>query len=166
MVSKGNSMAAQSSLFTLPTAMPKWRPAIQRAESASLDYRGWLKRIALVGWLIYAVGVILLPFWDEAKERNQALERASVSYEACKSVAAERGLSETLSECDNVYRARMDRNDEIYHFGSEYRSMGWHVAWVVPAAVFAPPLLFFVFVYGLIFVGRKTVNWLGKAVRE
>jgi hypothetical protein len=65
-----------------------------------------------------------------------------------------------------VYRARMDRDDETYRFGSEYRSMGWHAAWAVPAALFAPPLIFFVFVYGIILGLVKTVNWLGKGFRQ
>ena len=163
----GNLMAAQSSPFSLPASAPRWRPlAPVKAASPSVDYRTWFKRIALAGWLIYAICIILLPFWDEAKERNLALDRASTSYQACKAVAVERGVSESQIECDNVYRARTERDEETYRFGSEYQSMGWHVAWVVPTAVFVPPMLFFGFVYGAIFGVRKMANWLGRGVQE
>jgi hypothetical protein len=132
----------------------------------SSDYRAWLKRIAVFAWVIYATGILLLPFLDEARERNRAYERASTSYQVCKNVVAERGIPEKQIECDNVYHARMDRDDETYRLGSEYRSMGWHAAWAVPAALFAPPLIFFVVVYGMILGLVKMVNWLGKGFRE
>jgi hypothetical protein len=146
-------------------AAPRWCPtSCRRTETSS--YRTWLKRIAAISWLFYAIGILLIPLWDEARERNRAFERASASYQVCKNVATERGIPERQIECDNVYRARMDRDDETYRFGSDYRSMGWHAAWVVPAALFAPPLVFFVVVYGLILGLVKTVNWLGKGFRE
>jgi hypothetical protein len=149
----------------LTVAVPRTYP-ISVARPGSSNYRTWLKRIAVVSWVIYAVGILLLPFWDEAKERSRAYNRALTSYQVCKNVAAERGIPEKQIECDNVYHARMDRDDETYRFGSEYRSMGWHAAWAVPAALFAPPLIFFVVVYGIILALVKTVNWLGKGFRE
>src|ERR1700693_4984766 len=94
--------------------------AVPRGCSISLkrpqgsNYRTWLKRIAVISWVIYAIGIVLLPFWDEAKERNRALDRNLSSYQVCKSVAAERGLSEKQIECNSVYHARMDRDDETY----------------------------------------------------
>jgi len=145
----------------LTVAVPRTYP-ISVTRPGSSDYRTWLKRIAVFSWVIYAMSILLLPFWDEARERSRAYERASTSYQVCKNVAAERGIPEKQIECDNVYHARTDRDDETYRFGSEYRSMGWHAAWAVPAALFAPPLIFFVVVYGIILGLVKTVNWLGK----
>jgi len=145
----------------LTVAVPRGYP-ISRNKPESSNYRTWLKRIAVVSWVFYAIGILLLPFWDEAKERNRAFDRASTSYQVCKSAAAERGIPENQIECDSVYHARMDRDDETYRFGSEYRSMGWHAAWAVPAAMVVPPLIFFVVAYGVILGLVKMVNWLGK----
>src|ERR1700738_2979240 len=149
----------------LTVAVPRTYPISLKRPGCS-NYRTWLKRIAVCSWGLYAIGILLLPFWDEAKERSRAYDRALTSYQVCKSVAAERGIPEKQIECDNVYHARMDRDDETYRFGSEYRSMGWHAAWAVPAALFAPPLIFFVVVYGIILGLVKTVNWLGKGFRQ
>jgi hypothetical protein len=149
----------------LTVAVPRTYP-ISVTRAGSPDYRRWLKRIAVFAWVIYAGGILLLPFWDEARERNRALERASISYQVCKDASAERGIPEKQIECDNVYRARMERDDETYRFGSNYRSMGWHAAWAIPAALFAPPLIFFVVVYGIILGLVNSVNWLSKGFRE
>ena len=145
----------------LTIAVPRGYP-ISFSKPQSPNYRAWLKRIAVIVWAIYAMGILLLPFWDELRERNRAFERDSASYQVCKSVAAERGIPEKQIECDSVYHARMDRDDETYRFGSEYRSMGWHAAWAVPAALFTPLLIFFLVVYPAILGVVKLVNWLGK----
>ena len=145
----------------LTIAVPRGYP-ISLKKSESFNYRTWIKRIAVTAWVFYAVGILVLPFWDEAKERNRAFDRDSTSYQVCKSVAAERGIPENQIECDSVYHARIDRDAETFGFGSEYRSMGWHAAWAVPAALFAPLLIFFVIVYPAILGLVKTVNWLGK----
>ena len=149
----------------LTVAVPRTYP-ISVARPGSSNYRTWLKRIAVFAWVIYAMSVLLLPFWDEAKERNRAFDRDSTSYQVCKSVAAERGIPEKQIECDSVYHARIDRDAETFGFGSEYRSMGWHAAWAIPAALFAPPLIFFVVVYGIILGLVNSVNWLSKGFRE
>lgn len=122
------------------------------------NWRKWFKRIALATWAIYAVAILLFPLWDEAKERNQAFHRNSSSYQVCSAIAAKRG-PQSQAECDNVFRARMDRDVETYRLGSEYRAMGWHLAWVVPAALCAP-LIFLVLAYGAILLFAKTVKAL------
>ncbi len=126
--------------------------------------RTWLVRIALVGWAIYAFAVLLFPLWDEAKERNRAFHRDSASYEVCKSIAAEHRIPEKQAECDSVYRARLDRDAEAFRFGSEYQAMGWHAAWMIAAALFIPPLIFFVIAYGVIAGLVKTAKLLRKGI--
>lgn len=126
--------------------------------------RRWLVRIALAGWVIYAIGILLFPLWDEAKERNRAFVRDSGAYDICKSAAAEHKVPQKLSNCENVYQARLERDTETYRFGSEYRAMGWRQAWVVLAALCVPPLIFFVIAFGVIFGFVKVVSWLRRGL--
>jgi len=149
----------------LTMAAPK-SCAISLARPASSGNRTWLKRAAIVGWLIYALGVVLFPFWDEAKERNRALDRNAASYQVCKQAASDRGIPDKQSECDSVYQARMERDDEAYQFGSEYRAMGWHLAWIVPVAMIAPPLILYVLVYGIIALCFRIAFCFGRAFQE
>ena len=129
-------------------------------KSESSAFRTWFTRVALAGWAVYALAILLFPLWDEAKERNRAFQRDTASYEMCKNVAAEHRVPAKLSQCDNVYQARLDRDSETYQFGSEYRAMGWRLAWVVPVALFVPPLIFFVVACVAVFGFLKLANWL------
>ena len=132
-----------------------WHPAPPQKPEAS-NWRKWFKRIALTGWAIYALGMLLFPLWDEMRERDRAFHRNSASYQVCSAIAAKRGQG-SQAECDSVFRARMDRDVEAYRLGSEYRAMGWHLAWVVPVALCAP-LIFLVFAYGAILAFAKIMK--------
>jgi hypothetical protein len=125
-------------------------------------YRKWFNRFAVIVWGIYAAGILLLPFCDEAKERHRAFDRDATSYQLCKSATEARAISANQVECDEVYHARRDRDAEAYRFGSDYRALGWHLAWIIPASVLGLPLILYVVLYSLIFGLAKAVTWLGE----
>jgi hypothetical protein len=132
-------------------------------DKRSLDYRRGFRRLFALGWIAYAIMVLVAPFYLVGIARQEAMQRYADSYVQCihRNDALQRTewqaqSSALWSQCERerdqiIARERLNHRPTAY-----YRALGWHAVWVLPLVLFVPPLI----VYGLCVGIARVLLWV------
>ena len=115
-----------------------------------MNVRKGFNRIAIILWVLYAVGLLIVyPLYEDIKMRRLASETSFSWLRSCE--------AQHLKKCDQDFERREVRDRQLYRIGSFWREWAdWNLLWFLPVVIMIPPLI----AYGIAFAARKVGAWV------
>ena len=136
-----------------------------------MNYRRGFQRLALVVWVIYALGILTFPFFDARRDHKIAQDADGALESACfadltshpdATRAEDVNGNPVVDRCWVQFEANLKRDSARYSPLSEYHDLGWHLLWIFPVALVIPPLILYAIIRGLAALG----SWIAGGFRE
>lgn len=120
-----------------------------------MNVRRGLTRIGIILWVFYAGWVAWYPIHDDIRRRQEAYNLTGEVLQGCLRYADN-------SDCWPKYEQGMKKDKELYPIGSLWTESGWNLLWLLPTALFVPPVV----LYGIIWALVKIVLWVASGFRR
>ena len=115
----------------------------------------------MVLWVLYAVAILLYPFYWAEGENEKALERFKVVYGRC--LDAHSGYWDYCWERrDTLFKETGGRTT----YTDAWSRAGMRVVWMFPVALVVPPLIVYGMANAVVRLVLKTSRWVAEGFRE